>query len=150
MLALVCVVGSLVAAVSALLFLVRADRFTRMIPTPVHAGFAIGITVLPLTSQGRALWQLSGNGHSAAMSISICAAAIVSIVAARYFRPRWPASAVELLAAAAIGMMWLAAGNRVDMVMQSSQPLLLPWSAPDSSVVVAPGVQTATLAQSLL
>ena len=123
LLALMCVVGAIAATVTALLFLLRADRFTRMIPAPVYAGFSISISLLLLISQSQQLWRLSGTGHSVAMLISVCAVAIASNVAVRRFRPRWPAAAIGLVAAAAVAVVWLLAGAKVTMVMEPGQAL---------------------------
>ncbi len=150
LLALMCVTGAMAATICALLFLLRADRFTRMIPAPVYAGFAISIALLLLISQTRALWLLWGTGHSAAMLISVCAVAIASNVAVRHFRPLWPASVIGLMAAAGVAIAWLLAGAKVAMVMEPGQPLGLPWAMADFAVLVAPGTKTLTLLQSLL
>ncbi len=150
LLALMCVTGAMAATICALLFLLRADRFTRMIPAPVYAGFAISIALLLLISQTRALWLLWGTGHSAAMLISVCAVAIASNVAVRHFRPQWPASVIGLMAAAGVAIAWLLAGAKVAMVMEPGQHLGLPWAMADFAVLVAPGTKTLTLLQSLL
>jgi sulfate permease, SulP family len=149
LLALMCLTGAMAATICALLFLLRADRFTRMIPAPVYAGFAISIALLLLISQAQALWLLWGTGHSFAMLFSVCAVAIAGNVAVRHFRPRWPASAIGLLAAAGVAVAWLLAGAKVTMVMESGQPLGFPWALADFAVLIAPGTKTATLLQSL-
>ena len=150
LLALMCVVGAMAATICALLFLLRADRFTRMIPAPVYAGFAISIALLLLISQAQALWQLWGTGHSIAMLVSVCVVAIASNLAVRHFRPQWPASAIGLMAAAAVAIAWLLAGAKVTMVMEPGQPLGLPWALADFAVLVAPGTKTLILLQNLL
>jgi sulfate permease, SulP family len=150
LIALMCVLGAMAATACALLFLLRADRFARLIPAPVYAGFAISISLLLLISQGRELWRLWGTGHSAVMLVSVCAVAIAVNVATRRFRPGWPASAIGLLAAAAVAVAWLMGGATVTMVMAPGQPLGLPWSKADFAVLMAPGTQTLTLLQSLL
>ena len=144
-----CFVGAMAATVCALLFLLRADRFTRLIPAPVYAGFAISISLLLLISQGQALWLLWGAGHSGAMLISVCTVAIAGNVAVRHFRPQWPASAIGLMAAAGVAVVWLLADAKVAMVMEAGQPLDLPWAMADFAVLVAPGTKTSTLLQSL-
>ena len=150
LLALMCVVGAMAAFVCALLFLLRADRFTRLIPTPVYAGFAISISVLLFISQSRALWQLWNTGHSALMLATVCAVAIAVNVAVRRVRPRWPASAIGLIAAALVAVLWLAGGAKVAMVMQPGQPLGLPWMQADFAALMAPAIARATLLQSLI
>ena len=150
LLALMCMVGAMAASICALLFLLRADRFTRMIPAPVYAGFAISISLLLLISQSRQLWRLWSGGHSVAMLVSVCLVAIAGNVAVRHFRPRWPASAIGLIAAAAVAVLWLLAGAPVTMVMEPGRALALPWAMADFATLVAPGTKTATLIQSLL
>lgn len=150
LLALMCMVGAMAASICALLFLLRADRFTRMIPAPVYAGFAISISLLLLISQSRQLWRLWSGGHSVAMLVSVCLVAIAGNVAVRHFRPRWPASAIGLIAAAAVAVLWLLAGAPVTMVMEPGRALALPWAMADFATLVAPGTKTATLTQSLL
>ncbi len=150
LLVLMCVVGAMAAAVCALLFLLRADRFTRMIPAPVYAGFSNSISLLLFISQSRQLWRLGNNGHGVAMLASVCVVAIASNVAVRQFRPRWPASAIGLIAAAGVAVAWLLSGATVSMVMKPGQALALPWATADFAALVAPGAQTATLVQSLL
>lgn len=150
LLALLSVVGAMAATVCALLFLLRADRFTRLIPAPVYAGFAISISVLLIISQSRALWQLWQTGHSTAMLVSVCIVAIAVNVLVRRLRPRWPASAIGLIAAAAVALVWLAAGAKVEMVMQAGQPFALPWAQADFAALMAPTTAHATLLQSLI
>jgi sulfate permease, SulP family len=150
LLALLCVVGTMAAIVCGLLFVLRADRFTRMIPAPVYAGFAISISMLLLISQSRALWQLWNTGHSAAMLTSVCVVAIGVNVTVRHIRPRWPASAIGLIAAAVVALLWLAAGAKVAMVMQPGQPLALPWAQADFAALLAPTTAKGVLLQSLI
>lgn len=150
LLALLCVVGAMAALVCGLLFVLRADRFTRLIPAPVYAGFAISISLLLLISQSRALWRLWNTGHTAAMLVSVCMVAIAVNVAVRHLRPRWPASAIGLIAAALVALLWLAAGAKVAMVMQLGQPLALPWAQADLAALLAPNTAKAILFQSLI
>ena len=150
LLALTCVVGAMAAFVCSLLFLLRADRFTRLIPAPVYAGFAISISVLLLISQSRALWQLWNTGHTAAMLVSVCFVATAVNVGVRRLRPRWPASAIGLIAAAAVALVWLAAGFHVAMVMQLGQPLALPWAQADFAALLAPATAKGILVKTLV
>ena len=150
LLALACVVGAMAALVCGLLFLLRADRFTRLIPAPVYAGFAISIALLLLISQSRALWQLWNTGHSAAMLVSVCVVAIAVNVAVRHLQPRWPASAIGLLAAAVVALAWQASGATVSMVMQPGQALALPLAHADFAALLAPTTAKGILLQSLV
>lgn len=149
LLALLCVVGLLAAAFCALLYLLRADRFTRLIPAPVYSGFAISIAVLLLMSQGKALVQLWQGGHGAFMLVTICAAAIVVNLAVRRFRPRLPASSVGLVAGTVVALAWVLAGAKVSMVMVAGQALQLPYSVADFSALAAPGVDYRSLVPAL-
>lgn len=140
LLALLCVVGFIAATFCALLYLLRADSFTRLIPAPVYSGFAISISVLLLMSQGQAVVKLWQGGHSALMLLSICAAAIAVNLTVRRFRPRLPASAIGLFAGALVGLAWLLGGAKVSMVMVAGQALNLPFAVADFSSLASSGI----------
>ena len=150
LLALMCVLGVMAFMVCMLLFLLRADRFTRLIPTPVYAGFTISIAILLLMSQSRTLWQLWQTGHSAAALLGICAAALVACVGVERWMPRWPATAIGVFAGTAVGVLWWAAGTPVATMMPLGQSMQLPWAVADFSAIWMPGVNTANLLASLL
>jgi sulfate permease, SulP family len=150
LLALMCVLGVVAYIVCMVLFLLRADRFTRLIPTPVYSGFTISIAILLLVSQSKVLWQLWQTGHSAVALGSICAAALAASLAVQRFAPRWPATALGVFAGTVVGMLWWTAGSSVSMVMVPGQSMQLPWAEADFSALLVPSVKTANLVPSLL
>ncbi len=150
LLALMCVLGVLAFMVCMLLFLLRADRFTRLIPAPVYSGFTIAIAILLLISQSSALWQLWRSGHSTAALLGICAAALVACLAVERWMPRWPATAIGVFAGTAAGVVWWAAGTPVATMMPLGQSMHLPWAVADFSALWMPGVNTAIMLPSLL
>ena len=150
LLGLLCVVGLIAASFGALLYLLRADRFTRLIPAPVYAGFAISIAVLMLLSQFGVLLGLWRAGHSALMLATICAVTISVSLAVRRFRPRLPASAIGLVAGTVVGLCWWFGGAQVSMTMVAGQALQLPFMVADFSALAAAGVEYRTLLPTLI
>ena len=149
LLALLCIVGFMAASFCAMFYLLRADRFTRLIPAPVYSGFAISIAVLLLLSQLKALTMLWQGGHSALTLLSICAVAIVVSLAVRHFRPRLPASAIGLFAGALVGLIWVLGGAQISMVMVAGKALHLPYSVANFSALASNGVQYQNLLPTL-
>ncbi len=150
LLALMCVLGVVASVVCMVLFLLRADRFTRLIPTPVYSGFTISIAILLLISQSKVLWQLWQTGHSAVALGTICAVTLTASLLVRRFMPRWPATAIGVFAGTVVGVLWWLAGSKVSMVMAPGQSMQLPWAVADFSALLAPGVKTANVLPSLL
>ena len=150
LLALLCVVGFLAAAFCAVLYMLRADRFTRLIPAPVYSGFAISIAALLLLSQSQALFTLWRGGHSALVLATICIAAITANLTVRRFYPSLPASALGLIAGAGVGLVWWLGGATISMMMAPGQALELPFSLADFSALTAPGVDSRSLVPLLL
>ena len=150
LLALLCLVGLIAASFCAVLYLLRADRFTRLLPAPVYSGFAISIAVLMLLSQGRVLVGLWQAGHSSLMLATICAVAIAVNLAVRRFCPRLPASAIGLVAGTAVGLLWWFGGAQVSMMMVAGQALQLPPTVADFSALAAAGVEYRTLLPALV
>jgi sulfate permease, SulP family len=133
LLAMLCIVSASAGVVCALLFLIRADRFTRLIPAPVYSGFAISIGILLIISQANVLYKLWLQGTSWAMLSSIGMVSFVVLLMTRKLRPRWPATALSIAAGALVGLAWLLAGSSVAMVMPSGQTWVLPWQVADFS-----------------
>jgi SulP family sulfate permease len=127
--ALLCLIGTAAGVWVGVLYLMRADRFTRYIPAPVFAGFANSIAVALLISQSGALWTMSAQPGAAPAVLSVAAAALVTAVAIRRQRPGWPATAIGLAAGLALGLAWLAAGRSVPLVGNLS--LTLPVALAD-------------------
>jgi sulfate permease, SulP family len=150
LLALLCITGALAGLTCALLYALRAHRFTRLIPAPVYAGFANSIAVLLVLSQAQGLWRLWEQGQSAAALAVVMAAALGVGVVARRWVPRWPASALVLAAGAAVGLAQWAAGLHTPMLAQPGAAWVLPWQVADFSALWAAGVHTRALAQTVL
>ena len=150
LLALMCVLGVVAFGVCMLLFLLRADRFTRLIPSPVYSGFTISIAILLLISQSRTLWQLWQAGHSAAALVCICVAALAASVVVQRFIPRWPATAIGVMAGTGVGVVFWAAGNNIAMMTLPGQTMQLPWAVADFSALLLPSVKAANVVPSLL
>ncbi len=150
LLALMCVVSVVAYAVCLVLFLLRADRFTRLIPTPVYAGFTISIAILLFVSQSKVLWQLWQTGHSAVALVSICAVTLSACLLVRRFTARWPATAIGVLVGTLVGVLWWLDGSKVSMVMAPGQSMQLPWAVADFSALLLPAVKIVNVVPSLL
>ena len=150
LLALMCVVAGLAYMVCLVLFLLRADRFTRLIPAPVYQGFTISIAILLVISQSRALWQLWQTGHSAVTLVCICAATLAASLLVHRYARRWPATAMGVFVGTVVGILWWAAGSKVAMVMAPGQSMQLPWAVADFASLLLPAVKTASMVPSLL
>jgi sulfate permease, SulP family len=149
LLALLCMVSGLAGVVCALLYLLGADRFTRLIPAPVYSGFAISISILLLMSQSQMLYRLWQQGSPWMVLLSICVVSIAVALLARKLRPRWPSTALAITAGALVGLAWLALKTPVAMVMSSGQALMLPWQLADFSAFFAPGTNRMAWATSV-
>ncbi|HYD76650.1 cyclic nucleotide-binding domain-containing protein [Ramlibacter sp.] len=128
LLALVACAGVAMAA----LYLVRANRLTRYIPTPVYAGFSNAIAIALLLSQSSVLmaaWHAPDREPLIAMAIA--AIVLATGFAVRRWLPRWPAAATALGLGLLLGAALLAAGRPVAMVGTASADLSLPWFAAD-------------------
>lgn len=137
-LAFLCMVSSLAGVVCALLYLLRADRFTRLIPAPVYSGFAISISILMLMSQSKILYRLWQQGSPWLVLLSISLVSIAVALLVRRLRPRWPSTALAITAGALVGLAWFAAGSPMAMVMPAGQAWVLPWQVADFSAFFAP------------
>ena len=150
LLALLCVLCGLSGLVCAVLYLLRADRFTRLIPAPVYSGFAISISILLLTSQSQTLYRLWQQGSPWLALLSISMASITVALLVRKLRPRWPSTALSMAAGAGVGLAWASSGGAaVAMVMPAGQALALPWQVADFSALLAAGVNHTAMATSL-
>ncbi len=139
-LAFLCIVSSLAGVVCALLYLLGADRFTRLIPAPVYSGFAISISILLLMSQSKILYRLWQQGSPWLVLLSISLVSIAVALLVRKLRPRWPSTALSITAGALVGLAWLATGSPMAMVMPAGQAWVLPWQVADFSAFFAPDV----------
>jgi sulfate permease, SulP family len=151
LLAVMCVIGVLAYVSCLLLYLGRADRFTRLIPAPVYAGFAISIAILLILSQSQQISRLVQSGHPLPALASICAVTVAVALLSRHFKPRWPATALGLLAGATAGLAWMAAGVPVVTFMTGATSMWqLPVEVADFQALLAPGVNRKALATSVL
>ena len=150
LLALLCLTGAIAGISCALLYVVRAHRFTRLIPAPVYAGFANSIALLLVISQSQALWRLWQQGTGVLALLTVLATALVVCMAARKWAPRWPASALALAAGAAVGLAQWAAGLHTPMLVAPGAQWLLPVQAADFAALWAGGVDTQDVAQTVL
>ena len=149
LLALLCLVGVVAACFCALLYLLRADRFTRLIPAPVYSGFAISIAGLLLLSQSQALISLWQTGHTVFVLATICAVAVATDLSIRRFYPYLPASAIGLVVGSIVGIVLWLGGSQVSMVMVAGQALRLPVQVADFSALTAPGLNYRVMLPSL-
>ncbi len=148
--AFLCMVCAMAGLMCALLFLLRADRFTRLIPSPVYSGFAISISILLFLSQSKTLYRLWQQGSPWLVLLSISLASICVALLVRRFRPRWPSTALAVAAGATVGLLWLVSGSPVAMVMPAGQALMLPWQVADFSAFFSSSVsQRAWLSSAL-
>jgi sulfate permease, SulP family len=151
LLALMCVLGALAGLFRAALFMLRADRFARLVPAPVFAGYMLSVVVALLFSQSERLWSLAQAGHPVVALAVICivSAAVASGVAWR--KPQWPAAALGLAAGALAGWgcaLWLPG---VSMVMsEQASSWQLPVQLADFQALAAPSVAYGALIPGLL
>lgn len=122
-LVLVVVIGS---GFSVLLYLFRADRLIRFIPTPVFRGFANSIAVLLLISQAETLWRLLGEGHDAQSLWVVMAVALGTMWLVRRHLGHLPAAAVGLAAGALVAQFEQWMGHPSTMLASTARGLQLP------------------------
>jgi sulfate permease, SulP family len=151
LLALMCVLSAISALIRAALFMLQADRFTRLIPAPVFAGYAISVSAIVLISQSERLWSFARAGHPllALLLIGLASAGVALWVSWR--KPSWPAAALGLLAGALTGLVCAFYMPGVLTVMSFAA---LGWQWPfqlaDFSALVGANVAFAPLLQALL
>jgi sulfate permease, SulP family len=150
LLALLCILCGLGGVVCALLYVLRADRFTRLIPAPVYSGFAISISILLLLSQSQTLYRLWQQGSPWMVLLSITVVSMAVALLVRKLRPSWPSTALSIAAGALVGLAWAGNGSSVAMIMPAGQTLALPWQVADFSALLGNGVNRAAIATSLL
>ncbi len=122
-------------------YLLRLQRFARMIPAPVFAGFSTALGLTLVISQTAVLWR----SWPAEGFWFICVALLVlgSALSARRFVPQWPPGIIGLglgtLAAVLLGTLGLHAIANVQQggMVFTLPPLLVPWAD-----AWAPGVDT--------
>lgn len=134
-----------------LLYLLRAQHFSRYIPAPVYAGFGNAIALVLVISQVTALTRLLQQQSPAAVILSVALASLAAGFAAHRWRPRWPASAVALGVGAACGALWMLGGETSPAI--SSSGAGMPWqhlpSLPPAALLQQAGIDWVALARTL-
>lgn len=113
-------------AISVAMYLLRADRLIRFIPTPVFQGFANSIALLLLISQAKTLWSLVGANHDRFALVVVLVTAVLVMLVVRRRLPFLPSAAVGLGAGALAGYGLGGAGHLSSMLAAPSQALQLP------------------------
>lgn len=150
-LALLCLVGTAAGIATGVLYLLRADRFTRLIPSPVFSGFSNSIAVALFVSQSRTLWDLATRSSaSVAPAVSIAVVVLGVALGMRYVRPRWPATTIGLAVGLALGLAWMVSGQSTPMIGSFGWPLGLPVAQADFAALQGPKVQTWSIAAAIL
>lgn len=140
-LAFLCLVVSGAGLFTGLLYLLRADRFTRFIPAPVFAGFSNSISLALLISQSGNLYQLMAEFNAIAVA-SIAIATLAAGLAVRRWLPRWPWAASGLFVGVVLGLAWQAAGQSSPTVIGAVLPLTVPVFLADFPALWHSGVRT--------
>ncbi len=115
-LAFLCLIGGGAGLWVGVLYLFRADRLTRYIPAPVFAGFANSIALALLLSQGKILMELVQAPNAMLPVVTMVGLVLITGLAVRRWRPRWPAAAVALLMGVLAGLMWKFIGTTTPTV----------------------------------
>ena len=146
-LAFMVLVVVLSSAVGVALYLLRADRLIRFIPTPVFQGFANSTALLLLISQAQTLWLLVVERHDPlALWVLLVVSALVTLVVRRRL-PAWPSAAVGLAAGALVAQGLAGAGHAATMLSGDMQSLQLPvFSAHFGFLVEVPAATPAIVA----
>ncbi|HYF17948.1 MAG TPA: STAS domain-containing protein, partial [Ramlibacter sp.] len=139
------------ALVVAVLYLVRADRFARYIPTPVFAGFSNSIAVALLLSQSATLVRLVREPGASVWTVAAVTFVVFGAgVAIRRWLPRWPATATGVVLGMLLGAGLVGGGLPVAMVGTLGQAWTLPVLHADFGAFLAPEVPLSTLAGLLM
>lgn len=147
-LALAALIVTLAGVVVGLLWLVGAERFARFIPAPVYLGFSNSISVALLISQSRALAEQS-QGFTNGPVVIVAVTVLLTALAVRRLRPRWPSSATGLAIGALLAavLTWL---NAPLPRLMEGATWTLPIQMADLAGLWAPGVRTTPLLLGLL
>jgi len=147
---MLCLTGGLAGLWLGALFLMRADRFTRYIPAPVYAGFANSIAVLLLLAEFRAAQGLLSEQSLWWATASVLALVLVTGLAVRYLRPRWPSASIALFAGLLLASVWHLLGTELPTVSAHHMPWALPVSYASFAALLQPQVQWGPLSAHLL
>lgn len=141
-LAFFCLIGAVAGASVGLLYLLRADRFMRLIPSPVFVGFSNSIALVLFVSQSRTLLGLFLEAPLVVPIASVFLAVLGIAIALRYWRPRWPTSAIALTCGLAIGLLWSTLGVSTPTLGSFGWESVLPVTLADFGALTRPRVQT--------
>ncbi|MBE7942337.1 MULTISPECIES: cyclic nucleotide-binding domain-containing protein [Ramlibacter] len=101
--------------VMVVLFVLRADRFSRHIPQPVFSGFSNGIAVVLFMSQVHALQALFEGGRASAPDlVAVGGISFVAGFAVRRWLPSWPAAGTSLGLGLLLALALASVGHPVD------------------------------------
>jgi sulfate permease, SulP family len=131
------------------LWLARAERFTRFVPSPVYVGFTNSVSVALVISQSKILYEQVTHLAQAWPAIVTTAAVLVVALLVRRSRPTWPAGAMALFCGGLIAAAWTAAGVRLPM-LASGITWTLPTFGADFAAFWAPGVRTGAVFLAIL
>ena len=145
-LAFLCLVAACGGLCAGLLYLARADRFIRLVPAPVFAGFSNSIAVALLISQSRTLWSLLTLPDSAVLIASIATVSLATGITVRRLRPRWPSAALALAAGLALGVVWHLLGRGTPMIGSQGGSMSLPVFQADFAGLWGGDVHTGAVA----
>jgi SulP family sulfate permease len=139
-LAFLCIIGAGAGVTVGLLYLLRADRFTRFIPSPVFSGFSNSIAIALLVSQSRRLWDLLTTAPSVTPAASIALAVLATALFLRLWRPRWPSTAFSIGVGLLLGLAWWSAGRPTPQIGGFGWSITLPIALADFKALAGPGV----------
>jgi sulfate permease, SulP family len=148
--AFLCLVAACGGVCVGLLYLARADRFIRLIPAPVFAGFANSIALALFISQSRSLWKLVSMPDSAVIVASIASLSLATGIVVRRLQPRWPSAALALAAGLAMGAAWHLFGRGTPMIGSEGGSMRVPVLDADFAGLWAGGVRTWAVALSVV
>lgn len=123
-----------------LLWLARTERFARFIPAPVYTGFSNSIAVALVLSQTKAIHEQS-QGFTLWPVVAVAIGVLLTAMAVRHFKPRWPAGAFALTVAAVAAGLLASLGMPLPM-LTTGATWALPIQHADLGALWAPGVQT--------
>jgi sulfate permease, SulP family len=149
-LALFCLICACTGACVGLLYAVRADRLTRLIPAPVFAAFSNSIALALLVSQVRTLLAIGAVAGAAWPVACVALVTFATGVGLRYTRPRWPATTIGLAVGLLLGLAWSGAGRSQIMLGAFGWVPVLPFSLADFAALGAPGVRAGRVAAAIV
>ncbi len=136
-----CVLGAGAGLAAGLLYLLRADRFTRFIPAPVFAGFSNSIALALLVSQIRSIRELLVTATLPVVVLSIVAFVFATGFILRRLRPHWPGTAAALPVGLLLGLAWLALDHPTPVIGSFGWTFTVPLALADFGALTGPGTK---------